>query len=290
MSGRIAVTGALGFVASHLFPRLPRTPRAIAIVRPGRDASALADFGVEVRRCELGSPTPEAFAGVEAVVHLAGMSLATALVPAWEAAGVERAVCVSSAGVHTRLPSAGAEAKRRGEAALAASRLQWTVLRPSMIYGTPRDRNLARLLRWIARCPCVPLPGGGATPQQPVHVDDLVAAILAALERREAAGRAYDVGGPEPIRLRALVAECAAALGRPAFVVPIPLAPAWQATRLARGLRLPWPVRPEQVLRLAESKAVDIGPAIADLGFAPRSFRDGIRAEAALLRERGTGG
>lgn len=289
MSGRIAVTGALGFVASRLFPRLPRAPLPIAIVRPGRDAGALAAFDVEVRRCELGSPTPEAFAGAEAVVHLAGMSLATALVPAWEAAGVERVVCVSSAGVHTRLPSAGAEAKRHGEAALAASRLRWTVLRPSMIYGTPRDRNLVRLLRWIQRCPCVPLPGGGMTPQQPVHVDDLAHAILAALARREAAGRAYDVGGPEPITLRELVAECASALGRPAFVLSVPLAPAWHATRLARRLGLPWPVRPEQVLRLAESKAVDIGPARADLGFAPRGFRDGIRAEASELRSAGHG-
>lgn len=285
MSGRVAVTGALGFVASRLFPRLPRVPVPIAVVRPGRDAAELGRLGLEVRRCELGVPEPAAFAGADAVVHLAGMALAPALVPVWERAGVRAAVCVSSAGVQTQLVSPGADAKRRGEAALAASGLAWTVLRPSMIYGTPRDRNLIGLLRWIERCPCVPVPGGGATPQQPVHVDDLVQAILAALERPPAAGAAYDVGGPEPLSLRELIRACATALGRRAVIVPVPLAPAWHATRLARRLGLPWPVRPEQVLRLAESKAVDIRPARLALGFAPRSFEAGIGAEVAALRD-----
>jgi hypothetical protein len=56
--------------------------------------------------------------------------------------------------------------------------------------------------------------------------------------------------------------------------------------RLARRAGLRTPVRPEQLLRLEESKAVEIGPARADLGFAPRSFAEGIRAEADLLARR----
>jgi nucleoside-diphosphate-sugar epimerase len=122
------------------------------------------------------------------------------------------------------------------------------------------------------------------TPQQPVHVEDLVAAILAALASPAAARGEYDLGGPEPIALRQVIAECARALGRPAWVLPLPLAPAHHAAVLARRLRLPFPVSPEQVLRLTESKAVDIGPARRDLGFSPRSFREGIEGEVALMR------
>jgi hypothetical protein len=53
--------------------------------------------------------------------------------------------------------------------------------------------------------------------------------------------------------------------------------------RLARALRLPVPVRPEQILRLTESKAVDIQAARTVLGYRPRAFLEGVREEAALL-------
>jgi uncharacterized protein YbjT (DUF2867 family) len=284
----IAVTGPLGFVASRMLPRLqaPGT-RVLAIVRPGSDAGALAAWpNVEVRRGDLSEPATlrDAFTGAGEVVHLAGLALVPGMLPAILAAGVRRGAFVSSAGVHTKLVSSGAEQKRSGEAALRESSLGYTILRPSMIYGTPRDRNMVRMLRLIARWPLVPAPLGGATLQQPVHVDDLVSAILAALTREEALRREYDVGGPEPLPLAQIVRECGRALGRPAGILPLPLAPAHAMARAARAMRLPFPVSPEQVLRLTESKAVDIGPARRDLGFAPRPFREGIVAEAAMLR------
>jgi len=283
----VAVTGALGFVASRLLPRLAaRGARVLALLRPGRDGAAIAGLAeVEVRRGDLAEPSTlaGAFDGADAIVHLAGLALVPGMLPAIESAHVRAGVFVSSAGVYTKLTSRGADAKRAGEAALRGSSLAWTILRPSMIYGTPRDRNLVRMLRWLRRWPVVPAPLGGRTPQQPVHVDDLADAIVAALERPAAADREYDVGGPEPIPLAGVIRECAAALGRRAWILPIPLAPAHAAAVAARRIGLPFPVSPEQVLRLAESKAVDIGPARRDLGFAPRPFRDGIRTEARML-------
>ena len=284
----IAVTGPLGFVAAHLLPHLDRAgTRVLAVVRPGREAAALARFPhLEVRRGDLADPASltGAFEGAGAVVHLAGLALVPKLLPSLLEARVPRGVFVSSAGVHTRLVSAGADSKRAGERALEESPIDFTILRPSMIYGTPRDRNMVRLLRWIERWGVVPSPLGGVTAQQPVHVDDLVDAILASLVRPEAARRAYDVGGPEPIRLADVVRECGRALGRRVAILPLPLAPAHGAAVLARRLRLPFPVSPEQVLRLTESKAVDISPARRDLGFGPRSFREGIEAEVGMLR------
>jgi uncharacterized protein YbjT (DUF2867 family) len=287
----IAVTGPLGFVASRLLPLLEaRGTRVLAIVRPGRDASVLRAWrGVEVRAGDFADPASlrGAFAGADAVVHLAGLALVPGMLPAILADGVPAGVFVSSAGVYTKLRSAGADAKRAGEAALRATSMAFTILRPSMIYGTPRDRNIVRLLRWIDRNPIVPAPLGGITPQQPVHVDDLAAAILASLERPQAARGEYDTGGPEALPLRTLIHECARAMGRPAWVLPLPLAPAHAAAVLARRLRVPFPVSPEQVLRLAESKAVDIAPARRDLGFSPRSFREGVAAEVGMLRSGG---
>jgi nucleoside-diphosphate-sugar epimerase len=288
--GTIAVTGALGFVASRLLPRLTAGgARVLAVVRPGRDAAELASSAhIEVRRGALDQPASlaAAFTGADRVVHLAGLALVPGMLPALAEAGVRGGVFVSSAGVRTQLVSTGADRKRAGEAALRASALSYTILRPSMIYGTPRDRNMIRLLRLLERWPLVPSPLGGVTLQQPVHVDDLVSAILAALVRPEASRAEYDVGGPEPIALRDVIGTCARALGRPYAILPLPLGPAHALATLARRLHLPFPVRPEQVLRLTESKAVDITPARRDLGFAPRPFPEGIEAEVAMLRAR----
>lgn len=286
-SRRIAVTGAAGFVASHLIPRLVAAhARVVAVLRPGRDPGPFARAGLEVRRADLDAPAtvPGAFAGVDAVVHLSGMAQVAGFSAALEADGVRRGVFVGSAGVYTKLASPGADAKRRGEAALRASSIAYTILRPSMIYGTPADRNLVRLLRWLERYPFFPAPGGGATLQQPVHVEDLAQAIVAALERPVSERREYDVGGPEALPLRDLVRIAGEALGRRPRIVSIPLAPAHAMVRTLRRLGLPSLVSPEQVLRLTESKAVDIEPARRDLGFDPRPFAAGIEAEAALLR------
>jgi uncharacterized protein YbjT (DUF2867 family) len=286
---RIAVTGALGFVASHLFPRLAaRGAERIAIVRPGRDATRLADAGIEIRLSDLDAAEipPQVFEGVGTVIHLSGMAQAVALTPALERARVARGVFVSSAGVHTRLVSPGADRKRAGEAAIRASSIAYTLLRPSMIYGTPADRNIVRLLRWLRAFPVLPVPGGGATPQQPVHVDDLVSAIVAALDRPESARREYDVGGPEAVPLRELIRLCGDALERKVYLVPLPVAPAHRVVAWLRRAHLPVPVSPEQILRLNESKAVDIGPARRDLGFDPRPLAEGIRSEVKDLPPR----
>jgi nucleoside-diphosphate-sugar epimerase len=117
-----------------------------------------------------------------------------------------------------------------------------------------------------------------------VHVEDLCDAILAALERDAAARREYDIGGPAPLTLAELVRDSARALGRPAWLVPVPLGPAHRLAIWSRRWGLPFPVSPEQVLRLVESKAVDIEPARRDLDFRPRAFASGISDEVRVFR------
>lgn len=282
----IGMTGATGFVGSRLLPRLlERGDRVVCLLRPGRDPEPVARTGAEVRFADLADPRSfgPVFDGLGTIIHLSGLAQVAGMVEPLEAAGVRRGVFVSSTGVYTRLASPSAEAKRRSEDALRRSALSYTIVRPTMIYGAPGDRNMVRLLRLVRRIGVVPVPGGGSTPQQPVHVDDLVALILAALDRPATERREYDAGGPEALTLREVVQAAAEAVGRRARIVPIPVAPAARLVELARWARLPCPIRPEQVRRLTESKAVGIGDAVRDLGFQPRSFDQGITDEARAL-------
>jgi len=91
------------------------------------------------------------------------------------------------------------------------------------------------------------------------------------------------VAGPEPIRFADLLRICARAVGSRTRLVPVPLAP---LMALARGYELVSRrprIRVEQLRRLTEDKAFLIDDAVRDLGYAPRSFADGIGEEARLL-------
>src|SRR5205814_7044896 len=102
-------------------------------------------------------------------------------------------------------PAPSTVVRLTAEREVRESGLAWTILRPTMIYGAPGDRNLSRLLVLLARArrgraplpvslPLpLPVPGGGRRLQQPVHVADLAEAVLRAVERPQAVGRRYNV-------------------------------------------------------------------------------------------------
>ncbi len=152
-----------------------------------------------------------------------------------------------------------------------------------MIYGAAGDRNLSRLLRLLSQAAVLPVPGNGKCLHQPVHVADVAAAVLTALQLPEAIGSLYNVAGPEPLQFSELLHTCAQVVGSRTQLVPVPLAPLVALARGYERLSRHPRIRAEQLLRLAEDKAFGIDDAIRDLGYAPRSFADGIGDEARTL-------
>jgi nucleoside-diphosphate-sugar epimerase len=191
-------------------------------------------------------------------------------------------VFVSTTGIFTRLPAPSKAVRVAAEDSVRASRLAWTILRPTMIYGAPGDRNMERLLRQVTRRWIVFVPGNGKALIQPVHVDDLAAGIVAAFESAAAERGEYNVSGRAPLSLDATIAAAANAVGKRRTIVHLPLRPVAATLRLFEALRLPLPLKSEQVLRLAEDKAFAHDDAARDFGFAPRDFIAGI-SEAARL-------
>jgi nucleoside-diphosphate-sugar epimerase len=214
-----------------------------------------------------------------------GFGFGPRIVAAAEAAGIRRAIFVSTTSIYTSLDSWAKPIRQRAEEAITASSLDWTIVRPTMIYGAPEDGNMVRLLRLVRRTPVVPLPGGGKGLQQPVHVDDVAAAIVGALDAPASIWRSYDLAGPDALTFRQVVVDAGGAVGRKVFTVGVPLAPVIAVARLAERFGRA-PLRSEQLERLEEDKAFDISAARADLGFAPRSLADGLRAEAQMLFSR----
>lgn len=173
-----------------------------------------------------------------------------------------------------RALAARLQAAEAGLFAAAAGRgAAATVLRPTLVYGAGRDRNLSRIAALAARLGAFPLPRGAIGLRQPVHVDDLAAAALAAADSRDGHGRAYALPGGETLPYREMVARTLAALS-PAprlLELPGPLFRAALAAARAGGRVRDMPAG--AVARMREDLVFDAGPAERDFGYRPRPFR-----------------
>jgi nucleoside-diphosphate-sugar epimerase len=283
----VAVAGATGFTGRCVVSFLEACRVApVCLVRPGSDVSKLGP-GVTLRQGDLGEDASldRWLAGCRSLIYVASMGFGhvPAVVAACERTGIGRAVFVSTTAIFTRLPAASKEPRVAAERAVTESALRATIVRPTMIYGAPGDRNVERLLRFVARWPLVPVPGAGRSLVQPVHVDDVAAAIVAAWSNEAAAGRTYDLSGARPMTLDEMIDAAAKACGKRRTKIHLPLAPVATMLGAAEAVGLRPRIRREQVLRLAEDKAFPYDAAARDLGFAPRTFEDGVAWEARLL-------
>jgi nucleoside-diphosphate-sugar epimerase len=165
----------------------------------------------------------------------------------------------------------GAEA--RLHAAAEARGAAATLLRPTLVYGAGRDATLTRIAAMARRWGRFVLPTRADGLRQPVHVDDLAAAALAACEAQAAHGRAYDLPGGERLPYREMVARVLACVEpRPALhTLPMPVF--LSLLRLAQARGIAGGLGPGAVARMREDLVFDAAPAARDFGYAPREFR-----------------
>ncbi|MCM0020963.1 MAG: NAD(P)-dependent oxidoreductase [Tagaea sp.] len=278
---KIAVVGATGMTGRRVIAAL--RARGHTIVATGRNPAKLAELGddIEWRIGDFDRPEtlPKALAGVAAVAYVAHAKHTKTVLDAMEPGA--RLVVTGSTRVFSKLDDPAAAAVRAGLAAFAASGRQGQTLLPAMIYGAKEDRNVGRVLRFLARfprwCPIpVPLPDGGRHTVQPIHVDDVAACVVAALERPESDGAPIVLAGPAPIPYARMVRECAAALGRRAIAIPVPARALALAARLMASVGVKPPFDAKELTRAAEDKAFDIAAMRDRLGVTPRPFADGV--------------
>jgi nucleoside-diphosphate-sugar epimerase len=288
----LLVTGATGFTGEHVVRKLVAAGyRPICLVRSSSNITVLKNYGLPLRYGDLNDleSLVRAFKGVKVLINIASLGFGHApnILEACRVNGVERAIFISTTAIFTTLEAKTKAIRLDAERRIQESGMHWTIIRPTMIYGTERDRNMARLLRYLRRFPVIPVFGSGEHLQQPVHVEDLAGAIVAAVDRPVTYGKAYNVSGKEPITYNELLDLAAQALGRRVVKIRVPLNFAVQVLRFYEKVSRKPLLKAEQVLRLNEDKAFSHEDAARDLGFSPRSFEEGIRDEVELLRSKG---
>jgi len=179
--------------------------------------------------------------------------------------------------------------RQAAEAAITSSGLDTTILRPTMIYGTPSDRNMIRLIRWLDRWPVLPVFGNGRSLQQPVHVSDVAWAVVQVLDAPGTIGRQFNISGAASLTYNDVVRLTAQAIGRRVQRFHLPARLMVAALQASERLGLSLPIKAEQVLRLNEDKAFSHEEAADAFGYTPMAFEQGIQQEVALFRSHSDG-
>jgi uncharacterized protein YbjT (DUF2867 family) len=206
-----------------------------------------------------------------------------ALFDACAEAGVRRVVQVSALGADDGATTVFHKSKRAADEHLRGLPVEHVIVQPSTVYG--RGGASAALFAAMASAPLIPLPGNGTQRIQPVHVDDVVAGMLAAVSDPDVRGTVPFVG-PQALTLRDFFAELRAALGlrRARFVrLPMPLirCAARFGTVLGRGL-----LNDETLAMLSRGNVGDAAPLQRLLGRSARKVRLFVEPAAQSLAQR----
>jgi len=266
------VFGARGQLGRALLPRL-RDRRVLAAGRAAVD-------GVPWMRCDLFSDV-DTLRPAELVFSLGPLDGFAR----WferSARAPRRVVAFGSTSVHAKqdspVPAERALAARLAEAEAVLQRAcaergsALTVLRPTLVYGLGLDRNLTRIAQLARRWRVFPLPRDATGLRQPVHVDDLADAALAAAAARGPLASAYDLPGGEALPYKEMVRRVLASLDPPAKLLELPSGPLRAAGWCAHRVGLMGDAGAGVWARLATDLVFDAQPARRDLGYAPREF------------------
>ncbi len=151
--------------------------------------------------------------------------------------------------------------------------IEWIILRPTLIYGYGRDKNIAEIAQFIRRFGFFPVFGAAHGLRQPIHVNDVASACFYALSTLNLTNRSYNLTGGETLSYRDMVTRIFAALKRTPRLLTIPLWFFRMTTWILRWLPRYQHWTAAMAERMNQDLIFDSSDARQDLNFSPRSFQ-----------------
>lgn len=284
------LTGATGFTGSYVLNLLleKRYP-VTCFVRKTSNVQNLLQKNVRLVYGDLSDygSVVKALVGTDTLINLASLGLGYApnIVNACKEVGVKRTIFISTTGIFTKLNPDSKRIRLEAEDLIRDSGLDYTILRPTMIYGTHQDRNMCRLISFIAKNRIVPILGSGGFLQQPVYVNDLARAIVLALEKSTSIKKEYNVAGGKELTYNEVVDIVARFLNRKIFKIHIPLFFCIWLLGLYERISKKPRLKREQALRLNENKKFSIEVIEEDLGYTALTFEEGARLQIQEMKK-----
>ena len=261
--GELLVTGASGHSAKYFFEKLESESydkEIKCVVRKSHSIEHLKSLRLKLDFIYIDAledicHLKNHFTGVKVVLHTAGIKLSKKVMEAGTQKGVDWFICVHTTGRYSRFKSASAEYIAI-EDGLLNKYNNLTILRPTLIYGSSRDRNFWRLINFINSYSIFPVFGTGNNLMQPVNAEDLGNAYYKVLKNRKSTyGKQYNLSGREQVTYLSILKEISAVLGKRVFFIHIPI---WISLvgaylmNILLGSR--FPISVEQVQRMQEDR------------------------------------
>ena len=159
------------------------------------------------------------------------------------------------------------------------------LLRPTMIYGYPSDKNIHKLIKFCHRYHCFPIFGSGDNLLQPVHAEDIAKVLVYLWENPNHTGD-YNLSGKTIISLRKLLDLISSLINKPVRQINFPIQFGLSLASICETVfKSNSPIKVEQILRLQEHKVFPYDNAQIDLSFNPRSLEEGLQEEVRLLKQ-----
>lgn len=239
----IVITGASGYIGSHIARRLVDEGKPVrAMVRSRQRAEEegrLAGLPVEWVEADVSRPDSlqKAFKGGSAVIHTVAIAIEKGgrtyeqinyqgtvnTVEAAKAAGVRRFINMSQLGADSRLPYRFLASKGQAQEYVAASGLDWTAFRPSVVWG-PEDEFANTFARLVPLTPLIfPIIGDENARFEPVWVEDVATSVAAALNDETTIGEEFELGGPEVLTLEEIERRTLRAIAARRWMIRFPM-------------------------------------------------------------------
>lgn len=304
---KVFVTGASGFVGEEILAQLHGARHAIRILARYPQSSRVRQlatlYGAEIHPGDVteAASLRGGLRDIDAVIHLVGIisemgrntfenvhTLGTRnIVAAAREAGVKRFVHMSALGTRPDSAARYHRSKWAAEEIVRGSGLDWTIFRPSIIYG-PKDHFVNLFAKITRFSPVLPVIGDGQSKLQPVPVTDVAACFVKVLVEPKSIGRTFDLCGADILSFEEVLDAIMDVMGRKRGKLHLPPALArFQASLFEfifpALLRKASPLNRDQLVMLGEDNVGNAQPANELFGLKPVSFRDGI---AGYLRDK----
>jgi uncharacterized protein YbjT (DUF2867 family) len=293
----ILVTGATGFIGPNVVHALRAGERDVrCLVRRPERAGTLRAWGCEVVEGDVTDPSSveRAAQGCDAIVHLVSIITGSrsdfervmaegtrSLVSAAQAAAARRFVLMSALGLseQTRTLVPYYAAKWEMEQAVQGSGLEHVIFRPSFVFA--RDGGVLPLfIRQVRWSPVTPVIGSGERRLQPIWIDDVAGMVAAATDLPGAAGRTFELVGPDPVTWNQLYERIARAIGKRRRRVHVPVSVARMGAAAAELLPSPPLTRDQLTMLEAGDNIGDPAPAREAFGIEPIGLDEQLRRAA----------
>jgi uncharacterized protein YbjT (DUF2867 family) len=290
---RILITGATGFIGSHIAEAASKAGHqlilcsrnpTIAKQRFPCAKSIQVDFSRDDDTDLWRQHTKE----IDVVINTVGIireygkqtfnalhrDTPIALFRACEISHVKRVIQISALGADKSAISHYHLSKRAADTLLSGLNLDWAILMPSIVYG-PNAKSMA-LFKALSSLPLIPLVDSGDQPIQPLHISDLVSAVMHCIEADQPIHKRIELVGPEPITMKALHYQLRNWLGyASARFISLPYSAALQFAQWG-GMLGCTPIDDEAICMLRRGNTGDVSGYIEEFGYRPKSFNQAL--------------